>query len=100
MWIYLDADGQNFKLRIDDDDHLITRAVCLEPDDARSISPTGNVQDFHPLIHELQGDVLAQADHNNMDAPSKKGLKEKWRTRRCISGEFKRFSAGACPRTP
>ena len=80
MWIYLDADGQNFKLRIDDDDDSITRAICLEPDDARIISPRGNVQDFHPLI---QADVLAQANHNNMNAPSKKGLKEKWRTRRC-----------------
>ena len=37
---------------------------------------------------------------NNMDAPSKQGLKERWRTRQCIPSEFKRFSGGACPRTP
>ena len=44
--------------------------------------------------------MLAQADHNNMEAPSKKGLKEKWWTRRCISSKFNRFSREACPPPP
>ena len=44
--------------------------------------------------------VLAEADHNNMDAPSKQGLKERWRTRRCIPSEFKRFSGRHAPALP
>ena len=44
--------------------------------------------------------MLAQADNNDMDAPSKQGLKERWRTRQCIPSEFKRFSRRAYPRTP
>ena len=52
LWIYLDADGQNFKVCIDDDDYLITREVCLEPGDPRIISPT--IVESEPLpAHEL-----------------------------------------------
>lgn len=41
-----------FKLRIFDDDHLITHEVCLEPDDPRVISPT--IVESEPLpAHEL-----------------------------------------------
>ena len=41
-----------FKLCIDEDDYLITREVCLEPDDPRIISPT--IVESEPLpAHEL-----------------------------------------------
>ena len=41
-----------FKVCIDDDDYLITREVCLEPDDPRIIPPT--IVESEPLpAHEL-----------------------------------------------